>query len=932
MEAWWCLHWYARAEASAESAICPQQFGPLHIAAYLGLHLVLQRLLRLLREREQRNIGEAVDAVDWNGRTALWWAACMGHARAVSLLMRAGADPCRPDKYSITPAHRAAAAGDEEIFRTLVSPTGRNLQVHSDDSTIGGRDEVLVDGDGWTPLHWAASRGHCRIAIQILRHSSQDRKQGLPPPLRAYGTQSHRNNVGRTAVHLAALNGHVGTVQGIARTISPLAASGTFADVANLRDANGHTAIHLAAIQGHVDVCELLVISGADPTLRDSAGRTPAELARSVGHNAVAVVLDELSAADTARSKSAERLAGAVELIQSLDIRSMESTLPETFLPERRAPLLSVSARGTTQDAETVSRSNAQMHSKPQEQGEQLQRRHDLDGQDTSLVHAVLNGHTNSLALLVRKRRQWRAEDAQRRTVLHHAAATGSLSCVRSILELVKQHRTASSGGPSGQCGPKHPLPQPQTPQTGLGQTIPFVDRQDIRGWTALHFAVAGCFDVIVVELLLAGAETDLTNDEGMTAYDLAVRGGHRETIEAISRYATALPTERLSKDLQWTDAHRQAYDGSWKPGEQDDGTQLRRQLQQRDILGRLPIFCALERRHWDVARSLADATDPFELSDIVDCATVVADESRPIFSSSSETDHRKGDMLQYLVARLPPFSLAHAQGDLRGRSHQLLVVAARRNDVASVEHLLTAGVSMSDVHDRTDRRWQQRLSALHVAIVTSGIGRVEAALLMIANSTPVDLGARTAEGYTALHLACEPSICNPHEKTVPQPAIVAALLDRGADPNVERVRPHCQIGKYQTPLELIIDRARLRQFYSKFDELEAAGDAVIRTNQLECARMLLAAGAEPMAPSYRGWVRGATVAWEALLQRDILRRRIENLAKESGTNSKAIEAAWMASEDEWWASMIGLMLPATGPRPLDFLAIHTPVYIATAA
>uniref|UniRef100_UPI00358E100C NF-kappa-B inhibitor-like protein 1 n=1 Tax=Myxine glutinosa TaxID=7769 RepID=UPI00358E100C len=59
------------------------------------------------------------------GRSPLIAACAKGNARAVRALLRAGADPARPDPNGDTPLHTAAwhaAAGGEKVFRRLVIP------------------------------------------------------------------------------------------------------------------------------------------------------------------------------------------------------------------------------------------------------------------------------------------------------------------------------------------------------------------------------------------------------------------------------------------------------------------------------------------------------------------------------------------------------------------------------------------------------------------------------------------------------------------------------------------------------------------------------------------------------------------------------------------------------------------------------------------
>lgn len=54
--------------------------------------------------------------------------------------------------------HVAADKGSEAVLRELLKRVGRNIEV------VKARD-----GRGWTPLHWAAHRGHTAVATLLVR-------------------------------------------------------------------------------------------------------------------------------------------------------------------------------------------------------------------------------------------------------------------------------------------------------------------------------------------------------------------------------------------------------------------------------------------------------------------------------------------------------------------------------------------------------------------------------------------------------------------------------------------------------------------------------------------------------------------------------------------------------------------------------------------
>ena len=63
----------------------------------------------------------------------------------------------------------------------------------------------------------------------------------------------------------------------------------------NSRDVDDQTALHLAAMNGHLEAVRLLLDHGADLEVRDEDGRTPLDLANAHRHVQVADLLRERS-------------------------------------------------------------------------------------------------------------------------------------------------------------------------------------------------------------------------------------------------------------------------------------------------------------------------------------------------------------------------------------------------------------------------------------------------------------------------------------------------------------------------------------------------------------------------------------------------------------------------------------------------------------
>jgi hypothetical protein len=131
-----------------------------------------------------------------------------------------------------------------------------------------GTDPNIRDGDGNTPLHFAASKGCAEVTRLLLRHGADPNAQ---------------DKNGETPLHVAAFWGHVD----VARLLLEHGAN------PNTKDKYGWTPLHSAARRGHVEVVKLLLEHGADPTVKDKDGKIPLDLAREKGYDEVVSLIEE---------------------------------------------------------------------------------------------------------------------------------------------------------------------------------------------------------------------------------------------------------------------------------------------------------------------------------------------------------------------------------------------------------------------------------------------------------------------------------------------------------------------------------------------------------------------------------------------------------------------------------------------------------------
>ena len=262
----------------------------LQWAARLGHVAIVEKLLG---ERPSVNIK------DNDGRTALQWATIEGRVGVVSLLLRKGANVAETgDRFWRTALHWAAMKGYDEIVRELIK---------TDRSIIDS-----VDFHGRRALIWAAMEGHSIVVETLISEGASSK----------YVDKLHE----RSALHWAAYNGH----QEVVRTYLTHPKQ-PIRDVP-LKDIDGRTATHLAAEQGYADVVQVLVESAANfnPAIDalDGYSRMPIHWAAQNGHKTVVELLLSWGAGDGGGSGEASK-----DLVNTGDI-------------DGRTPLFTASAHG----------------------------------------------------------------------------------------------------------------------------------------------------------------------------------------------------------------------------------------------------------------------------------------------------------------------------------------------------------------------------------------------------------------------------------------------------------------------------------------------------------------------------------------------------------------------------------------------------------
>src|SRR5690606_8452164 len=189
-----------------------------------------------------------------------------GRPEAVMTLLANGADPRAADRDGNTPLHHAARSSDPGVAALLLDAS----------AALDTRNH-----DGLTPLGVACAAGNWRLARFLLERGARPGAEtGTPALLAAAGGDEddpagvqlllrHKARVdardaeGRTALHVAAFQGHASTIAAL------LDAGG---DV-HACDAGRSTPLLEAARGGSLAAFEALLAAGADPEAVDAQGR-----------------------------------------------------------------------------------------------------------------------------------------------------------------------------------------------------------------------------------------------------------------------------------------------------------------------------------------------------------------------------------------------------------------------------------------------------------------------------------------------------------------------------------------------------------------------------------------------------------------------------------------------------------------------------------
>lgn len=275
-ESWVKIYW-----AVEQHEDQPESFTLLHLASYLGILPLAENLLSRKGLISRVKCLLFLNKSDYNGKTALIWAALRGHKAVVRLLLQKGADVKVEDKIGGTALHWAAGTGQKAVVQLLLE---KGADVNSNNK-MG------------TALCWAAQGGHENIVRLLLETGADiqadssgtalewtatDGDEAVIRLLLENGADITNHTLGdETALHWAAEEGHNTLVRLLLEKGASVKSTALM----------GETALHRAAWSGQEDTVRLLVENGSDVEAKNINGETALRLATQGGHESVVRLL-----------------------------------------------------------------------------------------------------------------------------------------------------------------------------------------------------------------------------------------------------------------------------------------------------------------------------------------------------------------------------------------------------------------------------------------------------------------------------------------------------------------------------------------------------------------------------------------------------------------------------------------------------------------
>jgi ankyrin repeat protein len=428
--------------------------------------LVLTALMVLgTRVGPPRTAGAGVNHRNTDGSTPLQWAVYNGDAREVERLLAAGADVALANDYGATPVSLAAEVADTEILKTLLD---------------AGANADSPNGDGQTALMTVARTGNVEAAKALLEHGAT--------------IDARESFGGQTALMWASARRHPEMIEFLVAHGADIDARSTPREyqrhvTAEGRpkslDSGGFTPLLYAARENCIACIDVLLKHGADIDLPDPDGVSPLllaimnanwDLAKRLldagadvdqwdifGESPLFVGVGQRQRIDGGRASiDPPNATKGIDVVRQLLERGANPNMQLFFKPANVRGAGSTSTRGAT-----------------------------------PLIRAAANDDLEVVKLLLEHDADATLYMADRQTPIH--AVLAGRAPEKDALELIKILHDAG---------------------TDVNVVALVVHMEEVRGGSALHYAVRKRYKKVIEQLAAYGVDMNLQDQDGLTALD----------------------------------------------------------------------------------------------------------------------------------------------------------------------------------------------------------------------------------------------------------------------------------------------------------------------------------------------------------------------------------------------------------------------------
>jgi ankyrin repeat protein len=404
-----------------------------------------------------------VDRRNADGSTPLQWAVYEGNVAEVRRLLAAGADVALANDYGATPVSLAAEVGDAEILKLLLT---------------AGADVDSPNAEGMTALMAVARTGNVEAAALLLEHGATvDAREGFggQTALMWAAARRHPEMIELLISHGAAVDAR-SAVRDYQRHIQ---AEGRPKSL----DTGGFTPLLYAARENCIACVDVLLARGADIDLPDPEGVSPLHIAIMNANWDLAKRLIEAGA-----DVDQWDIYGEAPLFTAVGLRARADGGRASIDPPNQTDGLGIVRLLLERGADP----NMQLFFRPANVRGSTNTRG-----STPLIRAANNNDREVVQLLLEHGADATLYMADRQTPIH--AVLAGRAPEKDALELIRVLHDAG---------------------TDVDVVALVVHMEEVRGGSALHYAVRKRYKEVIRLLASYGIDMDLKDQDGLTALD----------------------------------------------------------------------------------------------------------------------------------------------------------------------------------------------------------------------------------------------------------------------------------------------------------------------------------------------------------------------------------------------------------------------------